>query len=179
MKIYTKTGDDGMTSLVDGTRVPKTDALLSAYGTVDELNAFIGVVISEENIPFLTNIQRELFTIGGMLATPINCREKYWGNVDLESFIGEIEAEIDRMSAELPQSFNFILPQGNALIAHVHVCRTVCRRAEREVAALMQEDEGYKNVLKMLNRLSDFFYILAKFYHKKLNISETYWKSDK
>lgn len=179
MKIYTKTGDLGMTSLVDGTRVSKTDPLLSAYGTIDELNAFIGVVISEENIPFLTKIQCELFTVGGMLATPCNSREKYWQNVDLETFVGEIETEIDRMTAELPQSFNFILPQGNALIAHIHVCRTVCRRAEREVAALNQEDSVYKIVLKMLNRLSDFFYILAKYYHKKLNISETYWKSGK
>lgn len=178
MKIYTKTGDDGTTSLADGTRVSKTDPLLNAYGTVDELNAFVGVVISEENIPFLTEVQRVLFTVGGLLATPPEHRSNYWNTNQLDDFTARVENEIDRMSAELPPTFNFILPQGNILIAHIHVCRTVCRRAERETALLMQQDDAFCGVLKLLNRLSDFFYILAKYFHQKKNIPVTCWKSE-
>lgn len=179
MKIYTRTGDKGITSLSDGSRVSKDSVLLHAYGTVDELNSFIGVLISQISDDFLTKVQNELFVVGGMLATPVANWEKYW-NVDLlADFTTEVEREIDRMSAELEPMIGFILPQGNRLIADIHVCRTVCRRAERHVVALIELDERYQKVQVLLNRLSDYFFILARFSHKKEKISETLYQSTK
>ncbi len=176
MKIYTKTGDKGETSLVGGKRVKKYDTLLEAYGTIDELNSNIGLVIADEPEPFLTDIQRMLFVVGGMLATePLNWA-KYWPDVDFAGLLQQIESEIDRMSAELEPFKGFILPQGSMLIAHIHVCRTVCRRAERLVVKIAEENEAYAPLLKIVNRLSDYFFILAQFCHKKNNISLTYWK---
>ena len=179
MKIYTRTGDNGTTSLSDGSRISKSSVLLHAYGTVDELNSFIGVVISQNPDEFLTKVQNELFVVGGMLATPVENWEKYWKVERLAEFTAELEREIDRMSAELEPMRGFILPQGSRLIADTHVCRTVCRRAERLVVEIMAEQEAYKIVQILLNRLSDFFFILARFFHKKENISETLYKSEK
>ena len=179
MKIYTKTGDNGTTSLSDGSRVSKNSDLLHAYGTVDELNSFVGAVISQNPDEFLTKLQNELFVVGGMLATPVANWEKYWRVEQLSEFTSELEREIDRMSAELPPMRGFILPQGSRLIADTHICRTVCRRAERYVVALMQEEEAFKNVQVLLNRMSDFFFILSRFFHKKENISETLYQSTK
>lgn len=153
--------------------------MLHAYGTVDELNSFIGVVISQNPDEFLTKVQNELFVVGGMLATPVANWEKYWKVERLAEFTKELEEEIDRMSAELPPMRGFILPQGSRLIADTHVCRTVCRRAERYVVAMMEEDETYQKVQVLLNRLSDFFFILARFFHQKENISETLYQSGK
>ena len=153
--------------------------MLHAYGTVDELNSFIGVVISQNPDEFLTKVQNELFVVGGMLATPVTNWEKYWKVERLAEFTKELEQEIDRMSAELPPMRGFILPQGSRLIADTHVCRTVCRRAERYVVAMMEEDETYQKVQVLLNRLSDFFFILARFFHQKENISETLYQSGK
>ena len=152
---------------------------MHAYGTVDELNSFIGVVISQNPDEFLTKVQNELFVVGGMLATPVTNWEKYWKVERLAEFTKELEQEIDRMSAELPPMRGFILPQGSRLIADTHVCRTVCRRAERYVVAMMEEDEAYQKVQVLLNRLSDFFFILARFFHQKENISETLYQSGK
>ena len=179
MKIYTRTGDKGTTSLSDGSRISKDHLLLHAYGTVDELNSFIGVVISQNPDQFLTKVQNELFVVGGMLATPVANWEKYWKVERLAEFTAELEREIDRMSAELPPMRGFILPQGSKLIADTHVCRTVCRRAERFVVALIDQNEAYQKVQILLNRLSDFFFILARYFHKKENISETLYQSDK
>ena len=179
MKIYTRTGDNGTTSLSDGSRISKGSVLLHAYGTVDELNSFIGAVISQNPNDFLTKVQNELFVVGGMLATPVANWEKYWKVERLAEFTAELEQEIDKLSAELEPMRGFILPQGSRLIADTHICRTVCRRAERYVVQLMEEDEAYKNVQVLLNRLSDFFFILARFFHKKENISETIYKSAK
>lgn len=179
MKIYTKTGDNGTTSLSDGSRISKGDNLLNAYGTIDELNSFIGLLISEENEIFLTKTQNFLFLIGGMLATPTDKWECYYKDACLENFILDIEAEIDRMTAELPTLKGFILPQGNRAIAYAHICRTICRRAERLVVILNTKNECYKNIQKVLNRLSDYFFILARFFHKKFNIEETIYKSIK
>jgi len=175
MKIYTKTGDKGTTSLVDGTRVSKTNQLLNSYGTVDELNAHIGLLIASEPDDMLTEIQRQLFVLGGMLATPTEKWEKYWKDSDMQAFISKVEGRIDEMTAELPPFKGFILPQGNETIARAHLCRTVCRRAEREVVALYEENSAYEMPMKLLNRLSDFFFTLARFYHKKMNIDETCW----
>jgi len=179
MKIYTKTGDNGTTSLSDGSRVPKNNILLQSYGTVDELNAFIGLLISEEKEVFLTEIQNLLFVVGGMLATPTHLWEKYYDLSVLDKFVDRLETEIDQMSADLPPFRGFILPQGNRPIAHTHICRTICRRAEREVVTLMEQDDLYKNVQKLLNRLSDYFFILGRYYHKKYNIPETLYQSIK
>ncbi|MCR4965362.1 MAG: cob(I)yrinic acid a,c-diamide adenosyltransferase [Bacteroidales bacterium] len=179
MKIYTKTGDKGTTSLVDGSRVYKDDALLEAYGTIDELNAQIGVVIAQNSEEFLTKVQNMLFVTGSLLATPPEKWETFFKDVKLDEFTSEIEAEIDRMQTELPKMTGFILPQGNMLIATTHVCRTVCRRAERNIVKLMRQDERYGTVQKMINRLSDYLFILARNYHKKFGIDETNWKSIK
>ena len=167
MKIYTKTGDKGETSLVGGKRVKKYDSLLEAYGTIDELNSHIGMVIADEPEPFL---------IGGMLATDTQNGDTNWPGTDLEALLQQVEVEIDRMSAELEPFKGFILPQGSMLIAHIHVCRTVCRRAERLIVKIADENEAYSKLLKIVNRLSDYFFILAQFCHKKLNIPVTYWK---
>ncbi len=179
MKIYTRTGDNGTTSLSDGSRISKSSVLLHAYGTVDELNSFIGAVISQNPNDFLTKVQNELFVVGGMLATPVANWEKYWNVEHLDEFTAELEHEIDSLSAELEPMRGFILPQGNRLIADTHICRTVCRRAERYVVQLMEEDEAYKKVQVLLNRLSDFFFILARFFHKKEKIFETLYQSAK
>ena len=179
MKIYTKTGDAGISSLADGSRVYKDNNLLKTYGTVDELNAFVGWLIAEKNETFLTKVQNELFFLGGLLATPT---EK-WNTSDsvhhIEGFIQEIEAEIDRMQALIPPFRGFILPQGNEAIARAHVCRTVCRRAEREMVTLFQTNALYEKPLQLLNRLSDFFFILARFFHQNDNIVETIYESGK
>ncbi len=177
MKIYTKTGDNGTTSLSDGSRVFKCNYRIQAYGTVDELNAYLGLLISEEHVPFLTKTQNFLFHIGGMLATPVGKWEQYYKDSVIEDFIAEMENEIDRMSAELPPLKNFILPQGSRKIAYAHICRTVCRRAEREVVTLAIKDDRFFIVQKMLNRLSDYFFILARFFHLKDNVAETNYKS--
>lgn len=176
MKIYTKTGDKGETSLVGGRRVKKYDDLLEAYGTIDELNAWVGVVIAETQEPFLTDIQRNLFVVGGMLATEPAHWQQYWSMVDLSRLIQELENHIDALSADLEPFNGFVLPQGSLSIAHIHLCRTVCRRAERKVAKLADQNEVYLPLLKLINRWSDFFFIFAMYWHKKNNISVTYWK---
>lgn len=176
MKIYTKTGDKGETSLVGGKRVKKYDTLLEAYGTIDELNACVGMVIADEPEPFLTDIQRMLFVVGGMLATETHNWSKYWPDVDLAALLQQIESEIDRMCAELDPFKGFVLPQGSMLIAHIHVCRTVCRRAERLVVKITDGNDAYAPLLKLVNRLSDYFFILAQFCHKKSGVFVTYWK---
>lgn len=173
MKIYTKTGDKGTTSLVDGTRVSKTNQLLNAYGTVDELNSSIGLLIAVEPDDMLTEIQRQLFVLGGMLATPTEKWEKYWTNSDIQTFISKVEGKIDEMTTELPPFRGFILPQGSETIARAHMCRTICRRAEREVVALYEENMAYEMPMKLLNRLSDYFFTLARFCHKKYGVDET------
>ncbi|MEG1555490.1 MAG: cob(I)yrinic acid a,c-diamide adenosyltransferase [Bacteroidales bacterium] len=179
MKIYTKNGDQGETSLVGGTRIHKYDDLLEAYGTVDELNAHIGLILSEEEIPFLTIVQNHLFTMGGMLATEPEKWEQYWQNSDFTVALFEIEKEIDRLSEKLEPFHHFILPQGSKLISEIHICRTICRRTERKIAKILSKNEHYLLLLKYLNRLSDYFFILARFSHKKQNIPEKYWNSAK
>ena len=175
-KIYTKTGDNGTTSLVGGNRIKKSDVILDVYGTCDELNAQIGALIAEENIPFLTEIQEKLFVMGGILATPKELYEKYWEEVSWDSFLQKMEEEIDKMDATLPQLQSFILPQGSRAIAQVHICRTLCRKLERKIASVSDENNTFISLLKITNRLSDFFFILSRFLHKKNNIEEIYLK---
>jgi len=175
-KIYTQTGDDGTTSLVGGNRIKKSDIILDVYGTCDELNAQIGALIEEENIPFLTEIQEKLFLIGGILATPKERYEQYWKEVSFDSFLQKIEEEIDRMDFNLTPLQSFVFPQGSRAIAQVHICRTFCRKLERKIASVSDENNTFISLLKITNRLSDFFFVLSRFLHKKNNIEEIYLK---
>ena len=165
MKIYTKTGDEGMTSLVGGKRVKKCCARLDSYGSVDELNSFIGLLVTyitdKADIAFLQKIQRELFMVGGSLATDLSVSEARCEVT--QAMISDIESEIDSLSAALPPLRSFVVPGGSRAAALAHVCRTVCRRAERCVFALIEEGGAVEeNVAVYLNRLSDYFFVLAR-----------------
>ena len=160
MKIYTKTGDKGMTSLIGGKRVPKNSARLESYGTIDELNSFLGMirsfpleqVIAEE----LVEIQSRLFDVGGNLATDPE------SSANLKEPIGVTENGIDRMDAEVPPMKYFVLPGGNQCVSFCHMARTICRRAERRILDLAAETEVDGSVMKYVNRLSDYLFILAR-----------------
>ena len=165
MKIYTKTGDEGMTSLVGGKRVKKCCARLDSYGSVDELNSFIGLLVTyitdEADIAFLQKVQRELFMVGGSLATDLSVSEARCEVT--QAMISDIESEIDRLSVLLPPLRSFVVPGGSRAAALAHVCRTVCHRAERCVFALIEEGGAVEeNVAVYLNRLSDYFFVLAR-----------------
>jgi len=175
-KIYTKTGDTGTTSLVGGSRVDKSEAILDVYGTCDELNAHIGTLIAEENVPFLTDIQEKLFIMGGIFATPKEKYEQYWKEVSWDSFLSEIEEEIDEMSVALPPLDSFLLPQGSYIIAKAHICRTLVRKLERKIAHFCAENESFFEILKVVNRLSDYFFILARYFHFTYEIEEKCFK---
>ena len=175
-KIYTKTGDNATTSLVGGNRIHKSEAILDVYGTCDELNAHIGALIAEENMPFLTEIQEKLFIMGGILATPAEKYEQYWKEISHESFLTKIEKEIDEMDEMLPPLSSFVLPQGSRAIAQVHICRTVCRKFERKISHFCTQNESFLTLLQITNRLADYFFILARFLHKKSSIEEKYLK---
>ena len=173
-KIYTKTGDNGTTSLVGGKRIGKSDAILDVYGTCDELNAHIGALIAHENIPFLIEIQKKLFIIGGILATPKEEYDKYWKEVSWHDFLDEIEKEIDNIDNNLPPLQSFLLPQGSLAIVQAHICRTACRKLERKIAHFCSQNEYFISLLQITNRLGDYFFILARFLHYKKNIEEKY-----
>ena len=164
--IYTRTGDKGTTSLVGGQRVSKAHDRIESYGTVDELNSFIGLLITalndEKDTDFLSFIQHKLFTIGSYLATDQATTElKIESKVTPES-IERIEREIDRLDNELPKMHAFILPGGCRSAALAHVCRTVCRRAERQIYRLAENCPVEEPVLIFMNRLSDYFFVLAR-----------------
>jgi len=175
-KIYTKTGDAGTTSIIGGCRISKSDQLLDCYGTCDELNAHIGVLISEENIPFLTEIQEKLFIIGGVLATPKEKYEQYWKDIDWGKFLAVIEKEIDTMDEILTPLHSFLLPQGSRAIAQAHICRTICRKFERKITPFCAQNNNLLYILQIVNRFSDYFFILARFLHKKFEVNEKYLK---
>lgn len=175
MKVYTKTGDKGQTSLVGGLRVSKCCARLESYGTIDELNSHIGVLITyckdTNDIEFLTDVQSKLFIVGGYLATDNSQTEIRTGNIITPEMVGEVETQIDAIDAILPPLKLFILPGGCRAASYCHVCRTVCRRAERRILALIEEGaEVDENVTAYVNRLSDYFFVLAR----KLNVDENH-----
>jgi cob(I)alamin adenosyltransferase len=181
MKLYTKTGDKGQTGLIGGTRVDKNDVRLEAYGTIDELNSFIGLLttykISEKELLFLRYIQNKLFTIGSHLATDTSKVLLNKASVLDESNILTVELEIDRLDAELPELNSFILPGGSQSGALCHVCRTVTRRAER---LLFDTNESYpvnNEILVFINRLSDYFFILSRYLTLNSGCEEIYWKT--
>jgi cob(I)alamin adenosyltransferase len=172
MKIYTKTGDKGKTSLFGGTRVPKYNLRIEAYGTVDELNSYIGLIrdqkIDSHTTEILLKIQNELFTLGSMLATPPEKEILKSGKERLnipkitEKSIELLENEIDIMNESLPPMSNFILPGGHTTVSFCHITRCICRRAERITTLLSDESTINSNILVYLNRLSDFLFVLAR-----------------
>ena len=181
MKIYTKTGDKGDTGLFGGGRVPKTHPRVEAYGDVDELNACLGMARAVEMMPrvdeVLVGIQRDLFAIGALLATPD--REKMKHHLEKASIderrISELERAIDEGDAELEPLRAFIVPGGTPKAASLHVARTVCRRAERRVIALMPAEEIPDIVVVYLNRLSDLLFTLARVANRRAGAGEVTW----
>jgi cob(I)alamin adenosyltransferase len=181
-KIYTKTGDKGKTSLIGGTKVPKSHIRIESYGTVDELNSFVGSVndqiTDEHSKKILKEIQDRLFTIGASLACDPE-KEPLMKIPDLkETDVLLLEKEIDSMNKVLPVMKHFILPGGHVAVSAAHIARCVCRRAER-ICVAMQEHEIFIEpiVIKYLNRLSDYLFVLARFIAHKLNVAEVQWKA--
>jgi len=185
MKIYTKTGDKGTTGLYGGTRVPKYNNRIEAYGTIDELNSFIGLLrdqeISNKDRLFLIQIQIDLFTVGAILATPIEKETLKNGKKRLniqrieKEDIQKLENEIDSIDSQLEPMTHFVLPGGHKTVSYCHVCRSICRRAERLANYLMSETVVDSEVLVYLNRLSDYLFVLARKLTKDLGIEETKW----
>ncbi|MGA7613647.1 MAG: cob(I)yrinic acid a,c-diamide adenosyltransferase [Thermoanaerobaculia bacterium] len=176
MKIYTKGGDRGETSLIGGGRVSKSDPRIDAYGTVDELNSMIGVArASWDGAPLdgeLQKIQSDLFDVGAHLAATAS-REKFPGPD--EERIAALEESIDRMEAELEPLKNFILPGGSLTAAYLHLARTVCRRAERLVVALGEEAAVSPSTLVYLNRLSDLLFVAARYANRLAGVRDVLW----
>lgn len=189
MKIYTRTGDEGTTALFGGTRVKKYNLRIESYGTVDELNSYIGLIkdqeISQEIKNTLLIIQNELFTLGSMLATPPEKETLKNGKERLnipkvdENSILFLETEIDKMDTELPQMTHFILPGGHQAVSFCHIARCVCRRAERLSVELNDQESLNTDILKYLNRLSDFLFVLARKLSKDLSVEEIKWIPEK
>lgn len=183
MKIYTRTGDQGQTSLFGGQRVFKDNIRIEAYGTVDELNSVIGVALIEIDNPdiydLLKKVQNQLFSIGSDLATPLD-KENSRASISIikEHHITELENAIDFFDAQLEPLRNFILPGGSGGAAYLHLARTICRRAERRVITLMNTDAINQNILLFLNRLSDLLFVLARFENRTSSIADIPWKKD-
>ena len=179
MKIYTKTGDTGQTSLLGGTRVSKAHARIEAYGTVDELNSYIGLLadleVSGLRVVELREIQDRLFTIGSCLAA--EAENNHFRIPDLiEEDIVFIEQKIDEMNEVLPELKAFILPGGHQAISFCHIARCVCRKAERNVIGLAENDFVAPLVVKYLNRLSDYLFVVARIIAHELKVVEVIWK---
>ncbi|MCB2378165.1 cob(I)yrinic acid a,c-diamide adenosyltransferase [Hymenobacter sp. BT635] len=179
MKIYTKTGDQGLTSLIGGTRVPKSSLRIECYGTVDELNSYIGLVRDQEvnhsRRDLLKEIQDRLFTMGAALASdPEKSKMKIPDLHDEDILL--LEREMDRMNEDLPELRVFILPGGHPSVSYAHVARCVCRRAERLVIALREDSFVADLVVMYLNRLSDYLFVLSRQMAHELGAEEVTWK---
>ncbi|WP_370225823.1 cob(I)yrinic acid a,c-diamide adenosyltransferase [Mesoflavibacter sp.] len=185
MKIYTKTGDKGTTALFGGTRVPKHHIRIDSYGTVDELNSYIGLIrdqdINQKYKDTLINIQDKLFTVGAILATDPEKATLKNGKERLnipkinEADINFLEQEMDSMDAQLPQMTHFVLPGGHQTVSFCHIARTVCRRAERLASALNDLEPFQPETLTYLNRLSDYLFVLARKLSQDLQADEVKW----
>jgi cob(I)alamin adenosyltransferase len=179
-KVYTKTGDDGTSSLASGERVDKFDLRLEAYGTIDELNSFIGwaqeVITSLDDRDTIQFVQHKLFNIGSILAKG---DADYPNYPDLiENDVLSLEKAIDRIESILQPLSHFILPAGSESISRIHICRTVCRRAERRVVVLEIDTSAYSLIIRFLNRLSDYFFVLARKLAQDDNQAELKWDKD-
>ena len=175
-KIYTRTGDDGTTGLGDGKRVAKDSARVSAYGTVDELNSALGVVLAQP-LPdalrdALTEVQHELFDLGGELCIP-------GSEMIQEADIVRLERRLDGFNEDLPPLKDFILPGGGAAAAHCHLARTICRRAERELVTLSHHDAVRGEAIRYLNRLSDLLFVLARVLARADGYGEVLWRHER
>lgn len=183
MKIYTKTGDSGETSLFGGSRVWKDDLRIESYGTVDELNSMIGLAIEECDIIeikiHLVEIQADLFNLGADLASPLGDKNNSWVPRISENDCEKLEKLIDETDSELPKLKNFILPGGSKFSAMVHIARTVCRRGERQVVKLERTGNINHIIVVYLNRLSDYLFVLARYYNHKQGKSENIWSPRK
>lgn len=179
MKIYTRTGDKGDTSLFGGQRVPKDALRIEAYGTVDELNSVLGIVRADNAHPdidrLLEELQNTLFVLGADLATPRSATTKELRRI-ASSDAEILEREIDVLEAHLQPLTNFILPGGSPVAARLHFARTVCRRAERNAVRLSRNEEIGDDVIIYLNRLSDFLFVLSRFANHTANLPEIPWK---
>lgn len=185
MKVYTKTGDKGTTALFGGTRVPKYHLRIDSYGTVDELNSYIGLIrdqdINTHYKDILIEIQDKLFTVGAILATDPekailkNGKERLNISLISEEEIALLENEIDAMETELPPMTHFVLPGGHTTVSYCHIARCVCRRAERLATELNDSEPTDLMVLKYLNRLSDYLFVLARKLSFDLKADEVKW----
>lgn len=176
-KIYTKTGDDGTTGLGDGSRVAKDSARVSAYGTVDEANSAIGVLLAVASLPedvrtLLTTVQHQLFDLGGELCIPGMAMVH---DADVE----RLERELDTLNEPLPPLKDFILPGGGMAAASCHLARTVCRRAERETIALSREEAVRSEAIRYLNRLSDLLFVIARVLARASGHGEVLWQHER
>ncbi len=177
-KIYTKTGDKGETALLGGTRVPKSHIRIEAYGTVDELNSWIGNikdVLSQDFHAELYQIQNYLFTLGSHLATSPEKDIKMSIPALNEQEINFLEASIDKMEESLPPLKNFVLPGGDEAASKIHIARCVCRRGERICVALAYQEELDEQIIKYLNRLSDYLFVLSRYVLQQHNGTEVIW----
>jgi len=180
MKVYTKTGDDGTSGLIGGTRVEKYDLRLESYGTVDELNSWIGLICSQKIDPtsrdLLLSVQNNLFVIGARLATDLS-KTDLSARLPLKAEeITKLEHEMDRILDQLPPMEHFVLPGGSNAISYCHLARTVCRRAERRVCQLAKEVSIPADLIKYLNRLSDYLFVLSRKIAVDEGIEEVQWK---
>lgn len=176
-KIYTRTGDDGTTGLGDGSRVPKDSLRVDAYGTVDEANSVIGVVLAVASVPddvrgILTEVQHDLFELGGELCIPGHSAVR-------DEFIERLETGLDRLNSDLPSLKEFILPGGGQAAAACHLARTIVRRAERVTAKLAGEETVRPEVLRYLNRLSDLLFVIARVLARVESGQEVLWDRDR
>lgn len=183
-KIYTKKGDKGKTSLLSGQKVAKFDLRLEAYGTVDELNSWTGMIRSYEtdskSKESLIKIQEKLFSLSSRLA--YNKDDAKYPIAELpeicQSDIEFLEMEIDRMNEEMPPLSNFIIPGGDLQVSSCHISRTICRRAERRVVELTENAVINHKIITFLNRLSDYFFVLARYFNYNKNLDENFWKNE-
>jgi len=179
MKIYTKKGDQGQTSLLGGTRVPKHHLRIEAYGTVDELNSWIGLLrdqpVEEDHRQILLSIQDRLFTLGATLAVDPGKKDVKIPVLSEED-VKALETRIDDMEAHLPEMKNFVLPGGHAIVSYCHISRCVCRRAERLVTHLSEESSVDSLLIMYLNRLSDYLFVLSRKLASELKATEMPWK---
>ncbi|MDE6438469.1 MAG: cob(I)yrinic acid a,c-diamide adenosyltransferase [Muribaculaceae bacterium] len=180
MKIYTRTGDTGSTSLVGGKRVSKDSPRLEAYGTTDELNSFLGLLATAPDLPphvlkTIALVQNKIFNIGAYLATDNSATPLAEPSGLGQEHIEALENAIDELTAPLPPLTSFILPTGSRTAAIAHVCRSVCRRAERRVITLAQSSPVDERVIRFLNRLSDYLFTLARYANCTASVAETPW----
>lgn len=177
-KVYTKTGDKGQTSLIGGTRLPKHHIRIEAYGTVDELNSWIGLLrdqpIDERSIKILLEVQDRLFTIGSLLAADPEKNKMKLPEIKEEDVV-LLEKEIDAMEEILPPMKSFVLPGGHTTVSYCHLARCVCRRAERAVLRLAENEKVEELTYKYLNRLSDYLFVLSRKLSQDLKAGETPW----